>query len=234
MKLKKINSILQDNLVRQNITEPTAMQKATFGIIKSGVDVVVLAPKEEGKTTAMVIAALQRIDQVIETDIATKILIVAKNRQQVDLLVESFKVLGMGMGVRVYPIFEHADIDEDKNNLSEGNDILIGTASRLNEVFATAGFDVNQLKMYILDDLDDQLRSRLEPKLYRLSESIGKTQRVYFTKTEVEQMDMFIDKTMTEDVSFFDFYAEDEEEDEEDIEVEDNEVNDDENNETEA
>lgn len=212
MKLKKINTLLQSNLQRNGLEEPTPLQKGTFGIIKSGVDVVTFAPSEEGKTTAMVIAALQRIDRVIETDIATKVLIVVKSRKDIDELVELFQEYGRGMGVRVYPIYEHADIDDDKNQLSLGNDILIGTANRLNELFSGAGFDVNQLKMYIIDDVDEQLRNRLEPRLYRLSESIGKTQRVYFATEEVEQLDMFIDKTMTEDVLFYDFYDDEEEE----------------------
>lgn len=207
---------MQANLVSQDITEPTAMQKATFGIIKSGVDVVVLAPQAEGKTTAMAMAALQRVEYGNEDDIATKVLIVVKSRKDIDTLVETFDVLGKRMNIRIYPIYEHADIDEDKNQLSLGNDILIGTAARLNELFSGAGFDVNQLMMYMIDDVDEQLKSRLEPKLYRLSESIGRTQRVYFANNDVEQLDMFIDKTMTEDVFFFDFYEDDEEDEEED------------------
>jgi superfamily II DNA/RNA helicase len=91
-----------------------------------------------------------------------------------------------------------------------GNDVLIGTAARLNEMFSSAGFDVNQLKMYIIDDVDIQLRNRLEPKLYRLSESIGKTQRLYMAANYIEQLDVFVDKTMSEDTEWFDFYEEEE------------------------
>ncbi|MFD0699593.1 DEAD/DEAH box helicase [Myroides pelagicus] len=212
MKLKKINSTLQENLLRNGLEMPTEMQKATFGRIKSGQDFVLLAPSEQGKTTAMIMAAIQRCEVPVETEIATKVLIVVKDKQEVERLLELFDLYGKYLGIRVYGTYDHTDMDEDKNQLSLGNDILIGTANRLNEMFSSAGFDVNQLKMYVIDDVDVQLRNRLEPKLYRLSESIGKTQRVYFGKDYVEQMDMFFDKTMTEDMEWLEFDNEEEEE----------------------
>ena len=39
-------------------------------------------------------------------------------------------------------------MDHDKNMISVGVDILIGTPIRMNDMFATAGYDVNQLKMF--------------------------------------------------------------------------------------
>lgn len=213
MKLKKINSTLQENLERNGLLEPTTLQKKTFGTIKSGRDVVVFGPKEQGKTTAMIIAAIQRVDKLVEEDIATKVLIVVKDKFEVERLVEVFEAYTKYMDLRVYGVHDYTDLDEDKNQLSLGNDILIGTATRLNEMFASAGFDVNQLKMYIIDDIDLQLRNRLEPRLHRLSESIGKTQRVYFATEFVEQLDMFADKSLTEDAEWFDFYDDEEEQD---------------------
>ena len=213
MKLKKINSTLQENLERNGLLEPTTLQKKTFGTIKSGRDVVVFGPKEQGKTTAMIIAAIQRVDRLVEEDIATKVLIVVKDKFEVERLVEVFEAYTKYMDLRVYGVHDYTDLDEDKNQLSLGNDILIGTATRLNEMFASAGFDVNQLKMYVIDDIDLQLRNRLEPRLHRLSESIGKTQRVYFATEFVEQLDMFADKSLTEDAEWFDFYDDEEEQD---------------------
>ncbi|MCC9042954.1 DEAD/DEAH box helicase [Myroides sp. M-43] len=213
MKLKKINSTLQENLGRNGLLEPTTLQKKTFGTIKSGKDVVIFGPKEQGKTTAMIIAAIQRVDKLVEEDIATKVLIVVKDKFEVERLVEVFEAYTKYMDLRVYGVHDYTDLDEDKNQLSLGSDILIGTATRLNEMFASAGFDVNQLKMYIIDDIDLQLRNRLEPRLHRLSESIGKTQRVYFATEFVEQLDMFADKSLTEDAEWFDFYDDEEEQD---------------------
>lgn len=211
MKLKKINNTLQENLVANGLTEPTILQKSTFGIIKSGQDVVIVAPQEEGKTTAMVISALQRVEKAALDMISTRVLIVVKDKFEVERLMQVFEDYSKYMDVNIYGVHDYTDLDEDKNQLSLGNDILIGTSTRLNEMFSSAGFDVNQLLMYIIDDADEQLRNRLEPKLFRLSESIGKTQRVYLAKEDTEALELFVDKTMTEDVQWFDFYEDEEE-----------------------
>jgi superfamily II DNA/RNA helicase len=143
-------------------------------------------------------------------EIATQVLIVVKDKFEVERLQEAFQNLNRNMNLRIYGVHDYTDLDEDKNQISLGNDVLIGTAARLNEMFSSAGFDVNQLKMYIIDDVDIQLRNRLEPKLYRLSESIGKTQRLYMAANYIEQLDVFVDKTMSEDTEWFDFYEEEE------------------------
>jgi superfamily II DNA/RNA helicase len=36
--------------------------------------------------------------------------------------------------------------------ISGGVDVLIGTPNKLGEMFTTAGFNVNRLKMFIIDD----------------------------------------------------------------------------------
>lgn len=207
MKLKKINIVLQEALRVNGFEEPTLLQKKTFGTIKSGVDTLLIGDSEQGKTLSLVIAAIQRIGFVEEeeVEIATQVLVVVEDREKVLEMVELFETLGSKLNLRVYGVHERTDFDNDKNMLSLGNDVLIGTPERLNEMLSSAGYDVNQLKLYIIDDVDDLLRNRLEPKLYRLSDSIGKTQRVYAGSVYDERVELFMDKTMMEDVAIFDF-----------------------------
>lgn len=208
MKLKKINEALRQALSEQGLEHPTDLQRRTFGRIKSGVDTLLIAPSVQGKTLAQSIAAIQRVEKPLEARIATQVLVVVRDKEAVESLLELYGRINVRNNLRVYGVHERTDIDEDKNLLSLGNDILIGTAERLNEFFSSAGFDVNQLKMYIVDDLDVQLRSRLEPRLYRLSESIGKTQRLYLTTAYDDRVDAFVAKTMNEDFELFDFSEE--------------------------
>jgi superfamily II DNA/RNA helicase len=62
---------------------------------------------------------------------------------------------------------------------------LIGTPNKLGEMFTTAGFNVNRLKMFI-DDADSILKLRHETKLMRMSNSINKTQRIIFSERLTE------------------------------------------------
>ncbi|MBL8008956.1 MAG: RNA helicase, partial [Ignavibacteria bacterium] len=69
-------------------------------------------------------------------------------------------------------------------------------------MFSSAGFDVNRLKMFIIEDTDDLLRLRFDTKLARISESMGKTQRIYFSENITERVDSFADRTMVEPLFF--------------------------------
>jgi superfamily II DNA/RNA helicase len=113
-------------------------------------------------------------------------------------------------------VHDKGDMDYDKNYISTGIDVLIGTPSRLNEMFSSAGYNVNRLKMFIIDDTDPILKLRHETKIMRISNSIAKTQRIIFAEQFTERIDLLAEKMLIEPFEF-DFY-EDDEEDEEDTE----------------
>ncbi|WP_297333460.1 DEAD/DEAH box helicase [Flavobacterium sp.] len=200
MKLKKINPGLQKALEEAGLTEPTEVQIETFGTIKSGADCVVAAPDGEGKTTAIVINVIQKLEKAFEQ--SPRALIVVQDKARVQEMQEMFRQYGSYTNLRVYGVYEQGDIDYDKNQISVGIDVLIGTPNRLNEMFSSAGYDVNRLKMFVVDDTEAMLKIRLETKLGRISNSISKTQRIFFTDVITERVEFFADRIMTEPVFF--------------------------------
>lgn len=210
MNLKKINEDLKQGLINAGLTEPTKILKESFGTIKSGNDVVILCEDANEREDIIVINTIQRLEK--EFMQSPRALIVVKDKPEVLRMLEKFKTYGKYTSLRFFGVHEKTNLDEDKNNISVGIDVLIGTPERLNFMFGSAGFDINQLKMFVIDTLDDLLRVRLEPKLYRLSESIGKTQRFYLANDDYERLDAFVDKTMLD--SYW-FSNEEEDEDEE-------------------
>jgi ATP-dependent RNA helicase RhlE len=215
MFLKKINPNLALAIENAGFTQPKELQKATFGTIKSGVDCVVCAPKGEGKTTAIVINVIQKLEK--EFMESPRALIFVQDKARVLEIMEMFKVLGKENDLRVYGVYEQGDVDYDKNHISLGIDVLIGTPGRLHEMFGSAGFDVNQLKMFIIDDTDVLLKSRMDTKMSRISEGIAKTQRLFFTDVITDRVEIFADRLMIEPL-FFEM-GEDEDEEAEDEEA---------------
>lgn len=208
MHLKKINEKLARALEEAGLTEPTELQKETWSTIKSGADCVFLADSTLGKTTTIVINVIQRLDKPFEE--SPRALIMVQDKAKVLEMMELFKKYGNYNNLRVYGVYEQGDIDYDKNQISVGIDVLIGTPVRLNEMFSTAGFDVNQLKMFIVDDTEDLLKVRMEPKIARISNSITKTQRLFFTDVITDRVEILADKIMVEPL-FFEFDDEDDE-----------------------
>ncbi|TRW23258.1 DEAD/DEAH box helicase [Flavobacterium zepuense] len=217
MFLKKINPNLSESLADAGLTEPTSLQKETFGTIKSGVDCVISAPSSEGKTTAIVINVIQRLEKEFQE--SPRALIIVSEKAKVLEVIELFKKYGNHTNLRVYGVHEKGDIDYDKNQISLGIDVLVGTPGRLSEMFSSAGFDVNQLKMFILDEASPILKLRHDTRIMRMSDGIAKTQRLFFTEEITERVESLADRIMIEPL-FFDF---DEEEDEEEYDDEETE-----------
>ncbi len=212
MKLKKINEELQQALIENGLTEANAMQKETFSTLKSGSDCIIIAPKGSGKSTTIVLNVIQRLAGATEE--SPRALIIVEDKAKVLEMEMLFEKYGKNSNLEVYGVHDKGDMEYDKNYISSGIDVLIGTPNKLSEMFTTAGFNVNRLKMFILDDADPILKLRHETKIMRISNSIVRTQRIIFSEQFTERIEVLAEK-MLEEPYEFDFDEEDEDEDEE-------------------
>ena len=158
MKLKKINEKLQKALIEIGLTEANVLQQETFSTLKSGADCIIIAPKGAGKSTTIVINVVQQL--VAEGEESPRALIIVEDKIKVLEMETLFENLGSETNLRVYGVHDKGDLEYDKNYISTGIDVLIGTPNRLNEMFTTAGYNVNRLKMFIIDDADNILKFR--------------------------------------------------------------------------
>ena len=222
MKLKKINTNLQNALIENELTEANEIQKETFSLIKSGADCVIIAPEKSGKTTTLVLNVIQKLEKEFQE--SPRALIVVSNKEKLIEMKQMFEKFGNYTNLRVYGVHDKGDTEFDKNHISLGLDVLIGTPNRLSDLFSTAGFDVNQLKMFIVEDTDELLRLRYDTKIARIGENI-KTQRILFSENDSERLEIFADRIMMIEPTWFDFNdsGEEEEYEEEDGDEEDEE-----------
>jgi ATP-dependent RNA helicase RhlE len=200
MKLKKLNEKLQEALIENGLTEANQMQKETFSTLKSGADCIIIAPKGSGKTTTIVINVIQQL--VCEGEQSPRALIIVEDKAKVLEMEELFKKFGRYTNMTVYGVHDKGDMEYDKNFISGGIDVLIGTPNKLSEMFTMAGFNVNRLKMFILDDADPILRLRHETKIMRISNSINKTQRIIFSEQLTDRIDTLAEKMLLEPLLF--------------------------------
>lgn len=194
MKLKKIDQGLQNGLIRNGLTEANALQEETFSTIKSGADVVVQSEKGSGKTTTIVLNVIQKLKNPFEE--SPRAIVFVEDKPKVIEMVELFKQLGKDNDIRVYGVHEKTDIDEDKNQISLGIDVLIGTANKLNAMFSTAGYNVNKLQMLVVDDADILFKNRMDVPILRLSDSMPKMQKIFFCNQITEKIEIMADRIM--------------------------------------
>ncbi len=200
MQLKKINQDLQQALIENGITEPTDIQADCWSTLKSGADAVVVMPQGEGKTTAIAYTVIQKIEKPIGE--STRALIIVKDKEAVLQTVEMFEKFGKYSNLRVIGVNDKTDIDEEKNIISAGMDVLIGTPNKINAMFSGAGFNMNTIKIFVVDDADELFKLRQEPIVQRLSMSVEKTQRLFFASQLTERIEILADKIMIDPFLF--------------------------------
>ncbi|WP_297515566.1 DEAD/DEAH box helicase [Flavobacterium sp.] len=207
MQLKKINPLLQQALIESGLTLPNDLQEGTYAAIKSGADAVIQSDVGSGKSTTIALHVIQRLNKPFE--LSPRALIICNDKAKVLEMVEVFNRLNKYNDLRIYHVHDRSDLDEDKNQISLGIDVLVGTPNQLTTMFGSAGFDVNQLKMFILDDAEVIIKNRYEPKILRLSESIEKVQRIFFCSQITERLEIIAENIMI-DPLFFEMEDQDE------------------------
>lgn len=200
MNLKKINPNLQKALIEHGLTEANEMQQETFSTIKSGADAVIQSADGTGKTTTIVLNVIQKLEKTL--DESTRALIIVETKEKVIEMEELFLKIGTYTDLSILGVHDKGDIDYDKNIVSLGLDILIGTPTKINAMFASAGFNSNTIKLIIVDDADVLFRNRMDAIVHRLSNSIEKTQRLFFCSQITERVESLADKIMIEPVFF--------------------------------
>jgi superfamily II DNA/RNA helicase len=200
MNLKKINPNLQKALIENGLTEANEMQQETFSTIKSGSDVVIQSLEGTGKTTTIVINVLQKLEKTLGE--STRALIIVENKEKVLEMEELFLKYGTYTDLSILGVHDKGDIDYDKNIISMGLDVLIGTPTRINAMFSSAGFNINTIKMLIVDDADVLFRNRMDAVILRLSSSVEKTQRLFFCSQITERVEVLAEKIMIEPLFF--------------------------------
>lgn len=200
MKLKKINEDLQKALVENGLTEANVMQIETFSTIKSGKDAVIQSVKGSGKSTTIILNVIQRMEKSFGE--STRVLILVENKERVLEMEEMFLKYGTYHDLSILGVHEKGDIDYDKNIISMGLDVLIGTPNKINAMFSSAGFNINTIKMFVVDDADILFRNRMDAIVLRLSDSVEKTQRLFFCTTLTERVETLADKIMIEPTFF--------------------------------
>lgn len=200
MNLKKIHPNLQKALAENDLVEPNELQRGTFSTIKSGADCVIVSPPGSGKTTTLVLHVIQRL-QKPEGE-STRALVLVEDKEKMLEMVALFEEYGKYNELRIYGTNDKADIDNDKNQISLGVDVLVGTPNKINALFSGAGFNMNTIKMFAVDDADNLFRNRLDAIIHRLSDSVAKTQRIFTASAITEKLEIMAEKIMIEPLWF--------------------------------
>ena len=149
---EKLNKKLALVLALNGIETPKELQLKSLAKINGGFDVIGIGPLNSGKTTTIIISAIQKLQCAVET--APRALIVVSDKQKAIAMQDQFKLLTEETDLRCVCVFEEGKIEKQAEEVQKGTDILIGTPKRLMEHYFLWNLNLNKIKLFVIDDAE--------------------------------------------------------------------------------
>ena len=179
MALEKLRAELQEMLPEKGITELNEFQIRVIDAIKSGKNILAEGHEGSGKTTAIYLSVLQKITEAGEG--SPRAIIVCASDQKAYELHERLEKICRILDLTVDLAHDRGNMLQQRNDIFDGTEIIVGTARRLYELYIQNGYNVSKLKMFILDDALDIFKNGHKMQISRIAESLPKCQHILFS-----------------------------------------------------
>tara|TARA_Y100000385_G_scaffold140815_1_gene146201 strand:- start:108 stop:1466 length:1359 start_codon:yes stop_codon:yes gene_type:complete len=180
----KINKFLLRALNEMGFEEPTSIQDKVFSSIKAGKDVVGIAQTGTGKTFAYLLPTLT--NWRFTKSPYPQILILVPTRELVIQVEEEVKKLTEFMSVEVAGVFGGVNMQNHREAVSGRLDVVVGTPGRLMDLILCGALRTKDLKVLIIDEVDEMLNLGFRTQLRNIVELIPeKRQNLMFSATMI-------------------------------------------------
>ena len=189
---EKLNKKLASALLEYGFEEPKPMQLKSIPKINGGADVIGVGPNGCGKSSTIIIAAIQKLGNAFED--APRALIIVSDEVKALEMKEQFKLFAYGTDLRAEVAFEGGKIDAQTEAIYFGTDIVIGTPKRVLEIYFRKNFNLNKIKFFAIDDAEMVIKNSLQGQIDRLALSLPKCQHLVFTNELNAKIERLIEK----------------------------------------
>jgi superfamily II DNA/RNA helicase len=163
--------------------------KTLFSTIKSGANVLAIASKNSGKTTAALVACFNTINKAYEG--APRILFVCANHDAALALSDKMKRVAKPLDVTVDLAHDRGNMIEQRNDIFNGTEIIVGTIKRVFDLYIQNGINTSLLDYLVFDDFDDILLQGKTMEIKRIIDGLGKTQVICLANENTKRVEQF-------------------------------------------
>lgn len=179
MSLSKLREELQEILPDKGISELNEFQLKILDALKSGKNILAEGHEGAGKTTAILVSLLQKIEEPTEGS-PRAIVICSTDQKAYDLHASMEKICRI-LDLTVDLAHDRGNMLQQRNDIFDGTEIIIGNAKRLYELYIQNGYNVSKLKLFILDDAIDLFKNGYKMQISRIAGSLPKCQHLLFS-----------------------------------------------------
>lgn len=194
MFIKKLDEQLLESLKENGFTEATQLEQICIPKIKSGHDLLCVASDKSGKTTSIVVSVLQRLKASLDDN--PRAIVLVPDVDRANEMKAAFDLLGEYTDLRVHTACDDEKIDDQKDKIYMGSDVVIGTPKRMNQIYSLYALNLGVVKIFAIDDANLVIKSLNYPQIDRLSESLPKIQRVVFATQITEWIERYAKEFM--------------------------------------
>jgi superfamily II DNA/RNA helicase len=159
-----VSRTVVDALARGGVTEPFPVQRLVIGEVLAGHDVLVRSPTGSGKTLAFALPLVERIAAQAARPAA---LILAPTRELVVQIAEELYPLAHARALKVAPVYGGVGLARQSQFAAHAH-ILVATPGRLEDLIARGAFDLDNIRLLVLDEADRMLDMGFRPAVDRI------------------------------------------------------------------
>ena len=151
-----IHEKILEGIREAGFTECTPVQARTLQDALSGKDIAAQAQTGTGKTAAFLVPVFSRMLRTppLKKGSSPRALIIAPTRELVIQIEAEAKLLGSKAGFRIVPVFGGIDYLKQREEISNGVDVLIGTPGRLIDYLKQKVYSLKQTQFLVIDEAD--------------------------------------------------------------------------------
>lgn len=172
----KLNEHFEETFAASGIVKPNELQEKVMQRMKQGGDLLVSAPEGSGKTMAAALSALQKVPESCEG--SPRVVIVCADSEKAKALAPFLTIVSRRKELMIELAHEKGPMIEQRNDIFEGADIVVGTPKRIYDLYIQNGINLGMLKLFILDDAETMLKEATIGQMKRVADSLPKCQRM--------------------------------------------------------
>lgn len=152
----QIHEKILEGIRAAGFIECTPVQAQTLPVALQGKDIAAQSQTGTGKTAAFLIAIFSRILEMppMRPGSSPRALIIAPTRELVIQIHEEAKLLGKAADLRILPVYGGVDYNKQREDISKGVDVLIGTPGRLIDYLKQKVYSLRKAQFLVIDEAD--------------------------------------------------------------------------------
>lgn len=181
MAFTKLREELAELLTERGFNEMNEFQNRIIDSVKAGKNLMIEGHTGAGKTTSIIFSVLQRITEPGEG--SPRAIVICADDQRARALHEQFEKLCRPLDLTVDLAVEKGNMLQQRNDIFDGTEIIVGTPKRIHDLYIQNGFNVSKLKLFILDDVLEIMKANHKMRLSRIADSLPKCQHILISTT---------------------------------------------------